>query len=190
MSKQKLTMRHIQGIDYQLERKQVKNLNLRIRRDGSVYVSANSRVTLAQIDDFVCRHNTFIRQAQQRRAETLNQSPLPVYSVEDCQTIFSKLLTEIYPLVQPLGVAMPRLRVRQMVSRWGSCQTQKGIITLNTQLMAAPQACIEYVILHELCHFLQPNHSKHFYALLDQLMPDWLERKKQLNQTPLTAKED
>jgi predicted metal-dependent hydrolase len=69
-----------------------------------------------------------------------------------------------------------------METRWGSCLAHKGIITLNKRLLEAPRHCIEYVVMHELCHFLHPDHSKRFYAFLTTLMPDWRERKSILDQ--------
>lgn len=67
-----------------------------------------------------------------------------------------------------------------METRRGSCLVKKGIITLNTRLLEAPQNRIEYVVMHELCHFIHPNHSKNFYVFLTMLMPDWKERKRAL----------
>ena len=67
-----------------------------------------------------------------------------------------------------------------MTSRWGSCQTVKGIITLNSKLIEKPLRCIEYVVLHEFAHFIHPNHSKEFYDFVASLMPDWKERKIEL----------
>ncbi len=72
--------------------------------------------------------------------------------------------------------------LRRMRKRWGSC-SRDGRILLNTQLVAAPKACIDYVIVHELCHVVQHNHSAAFYALLSTCMPDWRERQKLLAQS-------
>ena len=70
-----------------------------------------------------------------------------------------------------------------METRWVSCLAKKGIITLNKRLLEAPRNCIEYVIMHEFCHFIHPNHSKHFYTFLTMLIPDWKERKALLEKT-------
>lgn len=74
------------------------------------------------------------------------------------------------------------LKFRSMKSRWGSCYHKKGVIILNSKLIFAPEICIEYVILHELCHFKIQNHSKSFYNLLSGLMPDYKKRKQTLNE--------
>lgn len=73
----------------------------------------------------------------------------------------------------------PRLIVRAMQSRWGSL-SPAGTMTLNSNLVRAPRACIEYVVAHELCHLLHRNHNARFYRLLEQMMPDWEKRKQRL----------
>ncbi|MGV3767310.1 MAG: M48 family metallopeptidase [Chitinophagaceae bacterium] len=76
-------------------------------------------------------------------------------------------------------VAPAGIYVQDMQSRWGSC-TPSGRILLNTNLILAPKACIEYVIVHELCHLVHRNHSRKFIALLTKEMPDWEKRKQKL----------
>ena len=100
-----------------------------------------------------------------------------------CMAVFAEVMDELYPLVGKYGVRRPVLKMRALKTRWGSCLVRKGVVTLNRRLLAVPRCCIEYVTLHELCHFIHPNHSDQFYALLSALMPDWKERKKLLNQT-------
>jgi predicted metal-dependent hydrolase len=73
----------------------------------------------------------------------------------------------------------PKLELRKMDKRWGSC-TRAGKILLNPDLIRAPKGCIEYVLVHELCHLLEPNHGPDFYDLQSRVMPDWLKWKERL----------
>lgn len=74
---------------------------------------------------------------------------------------------------------MPRLQIRSMKTRWGSL-SQGGVLTMNIKLIAAPKECIEYVVVHELCHLKYPNHDNKFYRLLETRLPDWEKRKQKL----------
>ena len=75
------------------------------------------------------------------------------------------------------------VKIRQMKTRWGSCNPYKSYINLNIELIKKPKACIEYVVFHELAHLLYPNHSKKFYDYLTLYMPDWQKRKEILERT-------
>ena len=223
-------------IHYMLERKMVKNLNLRIHKDCTVYVSANSDIPVEKVDDFVESKGNYIWSAQRKFREMAQYAPQPKqyvsgetfyllgrgvrlkvernvqetissngiylylcvknpddyekkkrmvtsYLDEQCRAIFGEIILEIYPIFQKYGVSMPTLRIRDMETRWGSCLAKKGVITLNKRLLEAPRNCIEYVVMHEFCHFIHPNHSKHFYGFLAMLMPDWKERKTILDRS-------
>jgi predicted metal-dependent hydrolase len=71
------------------------------------------------------------------------------------------------------------LIIRRMTRRWGSCTSRRNLV-LNTELVRAPRGCIDYVITHELCHLIIPDHSRKFTNMLDRVMPDWRDRKRQL----------
>ena len=95
------------------------------------------------------------------------------------QTYFSRKLTEIIASVD--GIASePSFQLLAMEKRWGSC-SPAGQLVLNPSLIKAPVQCVEYVLTHELCHLLEHNHSKRFYALLDRHRPDWRAHKKELD---------
>ncbi|MCK9237962.1 MAG: DUF45 domain-containing protein [Thiopseudomonas sp.] len=74
----------------------------------------------------------------------------------------------------------PPIRILTMKTQWGSC-SPNGRITLNPHLVKAPRDCIDYVILHELCHIAEHNHSERFYRLLNQVMPNWEKTKERLD---------
>lgn len=88
----------------------------------------------------------------------------------------------LYPIIEKYGVEMPQISVRKMKTLWGSCSVTRHVVTFNFYLIKARMPHIDYVVLHELVHFLYPNHSKHFYAFLSNYMPDWKERKLVLDQ--------
>lgn len=93
--------------------------------------------------------------------------------------VFAKRLDAM--LEQTLWVThRPPIRVLSMQTQWGSC-SPNGRITLNPQLVKAPRTCIDYVILHELCHIAEHNHSERFYRLMSQVMPNWEQTKERLD---------
>lgn len=85
-----------------------------------------------------------------------------------------------------LNVSINKLYVRQMKRCWGSCNTRAHTIRLNTELVKKPIECLEYVIVHELVHLLEPSHNNNFHALMTKFMPDWKAHKELLNNFPLT----
>lgn len=224
-------------IPYLLTRKSVKNVNLRIKPEGEVLVSANNSVPTDFIDAFIEKKQRYIFSVLSRYEEKkklfqavpkryvsgesydlLGKSLrlkveankeenvytdgvyifLKVKDKDDFRhkeimmskwlkqyqtTVFEELLQEKYLLFEKYGVTYPTLKIRNMTSRWGSCQPKKGIITLNSKLIEAPRNCIEYVILHELVHFIHPNHSRQFWDFVAMMMPDWKERKEELEKT-------
>jgi predicted metal-dependent hydrolase len=94
--------------------------------------------------------------------------------------IFSQQLDVCHPLVEPFGVSYPTLKIRAMKSRWGSA-SPSGSITLNLRLIHVPKKLINYVILHELCHLKEMNHSSQFYDLLSRILPSWEQYRDELN---------
>jgi predicted metal-dependent hydrolase len=94
--------------------------------------------------------------------------------------VFKRYLDKCYRIASRHNIPSPELSVRTMQKRWGSCSPSKRII-LNLKLLQAPVHCIEYVIMHELCHLVRHDHSRGFYSLLSRCQPDWRERKAVLD---------
>lgn len=98
----------------------------------------------------------------------------------------SQLLAKWEPL---LGVKPTRVFVQRMKTKWGSCTSQSGYIRLNTDLAKKPPECLEYILVHELVHLLEPSHNKRFVGLMDLHLPHWQQLRRQLNKLPVRHEE-
>ena len=96
------------------------------------------------------------------------------------------LLAKWEPL---MGVEVSRFFVQQMRTRWGSCNTSARRIRLNTQLAQKPRECLEYIVVHELCHLIEPNHNARFVALVARYLPQWRSLRAALNRLPVRHEE-
>lgn len=86
-----------------------------------------------------------------------------------------------------LGVSVTRYFLQKMKTKWGSCNQTAGHIRLNTELVKKPKDLLEYVVLHEMVHLLEPTHSERFAAILSEHWPQWREARQELNELPLAA---
>ena len=85
-----------------------------------------------------------------------------------------------------IGVSVARVSVRPMKTRWGSCSIKSRRIRINTELAKRPPECLEYIIVHEMVHLLEPSHNKRFAALMNGFMPDWKNYRTLLNRFPIS----
>lgn len=99
----------------------------------------------------------------------------------EAKNVFSEEVYRWNNIMNEYMIPIPQMQIRKMKSRWGSCIPSKKKICLNIMLMNVPVACMEYVVLHELTHFIEANHSKNFYKIIEKYMPDWKVRKNKLN---------
>lgn len=95
------------------------------------------------------------------------------------KNIFEKRVALCYEKLKSLNIPTPRVQLRKMKKRWGSCK-KSGEILLNTELVKSPVHCIDYVIMHELCHLKIHLHNERYFKLLSRYMPDWKKRKERL----------
>lgn len=278
------------SITYELHRKQVKNMNLRVTTSGLVRVSASPRVPLGMIEEFICRHRAFIEKALQKRKDRRGHPMVPALDTEimvmgkmyrvvlekpntvsayleissedslgrngllrgnpfkdkpfrDCsskgtisqgaisrgsllrgkssahavtvandillvrypsdpnvlepskvermwlnfwktigQDFMETLAQQVYSEFQQAGYTVPTpiVRLRYMMSRWGSCMPAKDKITMNTRLLLGPVEFAHYVMVHEFAHFIEPNHSSRFYKVMSDVLPNWQQVKAKM----------
>jgi predicted metal-dependent hydrolase len=84
-----------------------------------------------------------------------------------------------------MGLTVRRFFVQRMKTKWGSCNHRAGSIRLNTDLARKPKECLEYIVVHEMIHLLEPTHNARFIALMDQFMPKWRSQREVLNRLPV-----
>lgn len=149
---------------------------------GETHYYLGRRYVLKVISD---GYNVVKLKAGQIIVYTTNPSPSKVKSLlaawyyNHAKTKFETVLQEVKPKFQQDDISIGNLQIQRMKKRWGSC-TPNGKITINPELIKAPTKCIEYVIIHELCHLKVPNHGKNFYKLLEEKNPNWEKWKLRL----------
>ena len=215
------------SLSFELERKAVKRLNLRVRSDGTVHLSVPTRTTVAEAEQFLRDHEEWVLAAlarMEKRAEAHPQaeavgdslpylggklevvwrSELPArveadmvnrrltvflfdpydpemraaaietFEIAETRKLVTALVDRYYPLFAARGVPYPKaIRVKVMKTRHGSCSADKGYLNFSSRLCEYPVAFIEYVVVHELCHFLEANHSERFWREVARVLPDW-----------------
>lgn len=174
----------VDGIEVRLSRKRVKNLNLRISRDGShVDVSAPSWVSEDEVRGFVRRKAAWIESHLAQAADTpmARASQATPEEIAQWREVVSACVPALIAAWEPImGVRAGKVAYRNMTSRWGSCQPSTGRICINVRLALYPPECLEYVVVHELCHLLERGHGPRFHQLMDTFMPDWKQRRAKL----------
>ena len=114
--------------------------------------------------------------------EELIQNIFSKWWRQTAETVYKQEVDYYYEaVIRKYDIDKPQVTIRKMKTLWGSCTSQKNKITLNEYLLKANVRCIQYVVLHEMTHLLYPNHNSDFYNFLTVHMPDWKERKKQLD---------
>lgn len=173
----------VEHIPVQVTRKNMKSIRLKVTPLGQVRVSAPFGVSDAEIIRMVESRIDWIRSQQKAFAQS-PQSEAERATKEE-QRAWKKVIQAcVPPLVETwepiLGVKVAQLTYRNMKTRWGSCQPSTGKICINTRLALYPPECLEYVVVHELCHLLVANHGPEFKTLLNKVMPDWRKRADKL----------
>lgn len=175
-------------MDIEIRRSNRKTMALEVTADARVIVRAPFRVPQAQIEQFVKEKAAWIEKSlekvKKRREERANFNREKL-SMEDIHKLANQAL-EVIPskvahYAQKIGVTYNRITIRNQRSRWGSCSA-KGNLNFNCLLMLTPEGVQDYVVVHELCHRKEMNHSDRFWNEVEKVMPDYKERRKWLKE--------
>jgi len=171
----------------QVTYRRTRRLTMRIVKSGEVHISAPIGMPRSRIEEFIEKNRDWIVKA---RENTLNRQQsrqafydqLPLTTATQKREARNRLETLVIPMVEHysrvIGVTQPEIRYRAMTSRWGTCKTREGIVCFSLYLLLVPEWCIEHVVVHELCHLLEPSHNAHFHALMDRYFPRWREARR------------
>jgi len=133
-----------------------------------------------KIDTVKCYRGYFQVTCEQKPTPIKIKKLLDNWYQEKANQIFHKRYAICCDKIRQINIKPASLTIRDLKTRWGSC-TKSGRIILNQELIKAPTECIDYVIMHELCHLKEHNHGVKFWKLLKKVLPDYIDRKKRLN---------
>lgn len=135
-----------------------------------------------EVPSIELKHSRIFLRMRPGTAESNRQELVREWYREQIKLAIPPLLAKWQPL---LGVKLTRFFVQQMKTKWGSCNPNAKSIRLNTELAKKPPQCLEYIVVHEMAHLLEPTHTRRFIALMDQFMPRWQFYRDELNRLPV-----
>ena len=234
MSVRKITLGS-REVSIEFERKRIRNINVRVRRDGTLYCSLPYYASVKEAEDFIISKQDYLLKSidnvlSEEKTKSLSrqyvdgevfmvlgkpyvlkvlqgakntccaENGIITLEVKDPSDYRSKYMTyekwrrrciksiivdlcgEMYPLFERRGVAMPKkITLGEYKSFWGECFAKRGELKFSYRLFEKDREIIRYVVVHEFAHFIEPNHSSGFWAIVAEIVPDYKELRKSLN---------
>lgn len=234
MSVRKLTL-GTREVTIEFERKRIRNINVRVRRDGTLYCSLPYYASVNEAEAFIISKQDYLLKSldsvlQDEKTKSLSrhyvdgevftvlgkpyvlkvlegsknqcraEDGIITLEVTDTSSYRTKYMTyekwrrrciksvivdlcnEMYPLFERRGVAMPKkITLGEYKSFWGECFAKRGELKFSYRLFEKDREIIRYVVVHEFAHFIEPNHSSRFWAIVAEIVPDYKELRKSLN---------
>ena len=234
MSVRRLTL-GTREVTIEFERKRIRNINVRVRRDGTLYCSLPYYASVKEAESFIISKQDYLLKSldsviQDEKTKSLSrqyvdgevstvlgnpyvlkvlessknqcraEDGIIALEVTDTSNYRTKYMTyekwrrrciksvivdlcnEMYPLFERRGVAMPKkITLGEYKSFWGECFSKRGELKFSYRLFEKDRAIIRYVVVHEFAHFIEPNHSSRFWAIVAEIVPDYKELRKSLN---------
>lgn len=181
-----------------LSKKPRKNINVRIKNDNQIFISKPKHISLDAIKNYLLSNKEWIIEKSlkinalsQKRADFISSEKVVIfnetYNIDNLaidtditaylnETLHAKiglLRPNLDLIINSYNLNSPKILVKKMQGKWGSCYIHKNIIYINQKLVHYPINCLQYVMLHEYMHFIEANHSKDFYSLIKTHMPNY-----------------
>ncbi len=168
-------------MDYEIIYSKRKTLCLQVKQDGTVVVRAPLGTPRAKIEEFAFKHRDWVA----KKVEIAKNRLIPIDTLDESE--IERLKALAYEIIPPrvqyyaelVGVSYASISINRAKTRFGSCSSQKRL-NFSCNLMRYPLEAIDYVVLHEVAHLKELNHSKRFWAIVEAYMPDYKERKRML----------
>ena len=163
-----------------------KSCSITVERDGTVTIRAPFFMSERKINKIIDERKEWIEKAQNKlasRAERLNSlTPITKDEIDSLKAAAKPIIEEkVRHFADKIGVEYGKITIRNQRTRYGSCSA-KGNLNFNCLIMLMPNEIIDYVIVHELCHIKEMNHSRRFWNEVESVLPDYKERRKWLKQ--------
>ena len=177
-----------QEMEIKVTYRRTSRLSMRIVKNGDVHVSAPIGMPREKVMAFIEEHKDWINEArkktferQKQRAEFFNKLPLATRAQAD--EALKRLKALVEPMIEKhakeMGVKPSIVYYKPTISRWGHCNVKDRSICISAYVLLLPEWCVEHVVVHELCHLLEPSHNARFHALMDKYYPRWREARKE-----------
>jgi len=173
----------MEQITYEWIRSRRRTIAIQVKADGQVIVRSPYSISKNQIDQFVKEKRAWILRQQE---ELQNAREKKTVITEEMRRQGVRRALEHIPervayYASIMGVSYGRITIREQKTRWGSC-SDKGNLNFNWKLVLMPEEVLDYVVVHELAHRKEMNHSKEFWKIVEKVFPDYKERRKTLTE--------
>lgn len=178
---------HVFDMNIEVVKKNIKHIYLRIYSPtGQVRVTVPKRMSIDTIHSFITSKLKWIKDRQEKLQARLRDMPGQIQPdakelKRQALELHEKLSLLIPEWENKMNVSVTRFSIRKMKTRWGSCSPKSRTIRFSLALANKLPECIEYVVVHELAHLIEPSHNAHFVAIMDKFLPEWRVYKQALN---------
>lgn len=161
-----------------------KSISVEISRDCEIIVRAPYAMTMSEINRFLASRESWIKTHYAKMYESLKQRDIPEPFTDGelksmKESLSRKLSLRVNYYSHIMNAEYRKINIRPMKSRWGSCSSERNLC-FNSLLDFVPDSVLDYVIVHELCHITEMNHSRAFWTLVKKYMPDYIENRNWL----------
>ena len=181
----------------QITYRRTSRLSMRIVKNGDVHVSAPIGLSRDKVIAFIEEHRDWISEARKKTSERQQQrnafyDKLPLTTRAQADEALRRLKALIEPMVErhakEMGVRPSRVFFKPTISRWGLCNVRDRSICISAYVLLLPEWCAEHVVVHEMCHLLEPSHNARFHALMDRYFPRWREARRETRRVSSLSK--